>query len=296
LKLSDLIKYIRLVGLNPHIISSLSRVPVNDVYYSILSLFYEHQMTVFPIINSEKLGLWKGVIWCEKSTIPYEKAKQITGPLANLFRGDIEDDSFMLVFYTSYEVFDEMKQTYEKVFDKLNMNCSINLSVQSFRFINDENCYDFENKEWVCNRKQVYISIPSKELLKLDKYDVNLLTDIQVNPAIPYWRNYHYKHIKEVLHGFMYTLGKTNYILDVKSKRIVNDPSLLTIVQLDNGYYIAEYHADKKSLERVISSVNKIKDVEIIISIKDLAFAHGFSIPYEVFKDNKWKIPKIKIE
>ena len=290
---NELLKFIRLVGLNPHLISILSNQPVNEVYTVILDLIHEHQIYVAPIINTEKLGLYKAVIWCKKSTIPYDKAKKLAGPLVNIFRGDIEDQMFMLVFYTNLQIFEEVKKTYEELFKKLNMDCSVNLSLHIMRFINDENCYDFDNKEWICNRKFTQISAPPRKFTPLDKEDVNLITSIQVNPAIPYWRNPHYKHIKGLLDGFIYTLGKINYIVDIKSRKIYNHYSLISAIQLDNGEYITEYHTDKKGLDQIL---NDNKDEEIIVAVKDLAFAHGFSIPYEVFKDNKWKLPKIKIE
>ncbi|BCU69261.1 hypothetical protein [Stygiolobus caldivivus] len=289
---SELIKFIKLVGLNPHLISKLLKEPLNNVYSLLLSLFHEYQISVFPILNTEKLGLWKAVIWCEKSVITYSKAKKLAGPLANIFRGDIEDNSFLLIFYTNPTVFEEAKTNYEEIFKKLNMDCSVNLVLQSFRFINDENCYNFDVRKWICNRKDVYISVPSRKFINLDKKDVDLLTSIQVNPSIPYWRNLHYKHIKATLHGFMYTLGKTNYIIDIKSRKIVDNPYLVWSAQLDNGEYLAEYHTDKENLKNILDK----NTGEIILAVKDLNYAHGFSIPFEIFKDNKWKIPKIKIE
>ncbi|MCY0884059.1 MAG: hypothetical protein OWQ50_09950 [Acidianus infernus] len=56
-----------------------------------------------------------------------------------------------------------------------------------------------------------------------------------------------------------------------------------------------EIHINSKELGKI---VKKIKDHsnEIFIVPKTPSYAEGYSIPYEIFKEKKWKFPKIVLE
>ncbi|BFH72538.1 hypothetical protein SJAV_04820 [Sulfurisphaera javensis] len=130
-------------------------------------------------------------------------------------------------------------------------------------------------------------------LVNLHKQDVDLLVKIQVNPYSPFMRDLHYTHIKNYVKGFMYTLGNLDYLVTVRGNYFITSPYLMWTIELDDGTYISEYHVDKQNLVNLTKEIN---EGDIIVSTKELTFAHGFSVPYEVFKSNKWEMPKIVIE
>jgi hypothetical protein len=295
---SEIVKFARTFGLNPHILSLNLNLPINRIMKIVNEIILKYNLFLFPIIHSSEFGLNKAIIWCEKSLVKYENAKKLIGPLGNIFRGDIEDRKFMLIFYVNTDYFEIYKTKLQDVFSKLNMPCDIHFITEIDRFINKETCYDFSQNKWICNEKIVKKEkIPRKNtLFSLDKGDVDLITNLQINPQIPYWKSIHYRHIKRVLKGFVYTLGNTNYIINIRYNepaQIIDNPYLLSAIRLDNGEVIAEYHMDLNGLKEL---KGKLKNHRVIISVRDLHFAHGFSLPYEVFKDNKWVLPKIEIE
>lgn len=284
---------IRKVGGNLHLLSNLLNHPLNTLVETYNSLFFKYSLSIYPLIEIERMGLNKAMIWCKKSSIKYDTAKKLLGPLVSLFRGDIEEDKFTLIFYTDKEAYLYYKEKILDLLDKINMECDIALIEVYRRYINDEQCYDFSKNKWVCDNKFEYLSLPSKSLVDIHKQDTNLLVNIQVNPFVRYWVNPHYPHIKKYIRGFIYTLGNTNYLITTKGDFYVHSPYLLWTIKLSDGSYVSEYHVTKDALT---SLVRELKGLDIIVSTKDLTFAHGFSVPYEIFKSNKWEMPKVVIE
>lgn len=281
------------IGGNSRLLSRLLNLPLKKVEFVLQSLLMHDSLSLFALIETEKMGLNKAIIWCDKSSINYDIAKNLVGPLASLFRGDIEENKFLLMFYTNEQVFEQYKNTIDNVLSKTDSLCEIKYIKKYYRYINVESCYDFKLKKWACDDKEVFISYPAKEIVNLDKNDVDLLVKIQVNPFVGFYFNSHYKHIYQYIKGFMYTLGDTEYLITSKGDYIFSSPFLLWSVKLDDGTYLSEYHVDKENLIKI---TRELSDNNLIISTKELTFAHGFSVPYEIFKSNKWEMPKIVIE
>ncbi|MBB5253457.1 hypothetical protein [Sulfurisphaera ohwakuensis] len=290
-----LIRFIKRIGGNLRILSSLSNVPFPIITKIYKKLLLQDKLSIFPLIETEKMGLNKGAIWCNKTSLKYDTAKQLMGPLTSLFRGDLEDNKFLLMFYTNYENYLNYRSKLITVLEETSSICEISYIRKYYRFINNEECYDFNNNIWKCNEKEVYISYASESLLNLDKKDVELIVNIQTNPYTFHFYHdlVHFKHIKKFIKGFMYTLGDTNYLVTTKGDYFYDSPYLLWVVELDNGTYISQYHVNKNALTKLTT---ELKDQDIIISTAELTFAHGFSIPYEIFKSNKWVMPKLVVE
>ena len=288
-----ILNIVKKIGGNFTSIVKLLNLPSNIIGKLYEELFIEDGLRIYPVLETERIGLNKAVIWCEKSSIKYETAKKIMGPLTSLFRGDLEENKFLLIFYCSKQKYKEYKEEIEKLSKMINAECEIKFIDKYYRYINDEGCFDFNNKTWVCDNKTTLISYPHSPLIDLHRQDVDLLVTIQSNPFSPFLLHLHFDHIKQYLRGFIYTLGDTNYIVTVRGNYILSSPYMLWSVKLDDGSYISEYHVNKENLDKL---TRELRDQDIIVSVKDLAFAHGFSIPYEVFKYNRWEMPKIVVE
>jgi len=288
-----ILNIVKKIGGNFTSIFKMLNFPSNVIVETYESLFLKEGLRIYPALETEKIGLNKAVIWCKKSNIKYETAKKIMGPLTSLFRGDLEENKFLLMFYSSKEKYKEYKEEIEKLSKMINIECEVKYIDKYYRYINDEACYDFQIKKWICDNKITFVSYPYDSLVNLHKQDVDLLVTIQVNPFSPFLFHLHFDHIKKYLRGFIYTLGDTNYIITTRSNYILSSPYLLWSVKLDDKSYISEYHVNKENLDKL---TRELRDQDIIVAVKDLSFAHGFSIPYEVFKYNKWEMPRIVIE
>lgn len=288
-----IISKIKRIGGNLRLVAKVLGFPSNRISKIYEDLFISDGLTIYPVLEVERLGLNKVAIWCGKSKIKYETAKKLMGPLASIFRGDIEENKFLLLFYSNKELYKIYKEKLEEVLEKTNSNCEIHYVDKYYRYVNEEACYDFSNKKWTCDEKHIYISRHSDSLIELHKQDVNLLVTIQSNPFSLFHLNPHFNHISIYFKGFIYTLGATNYIITTRGDYILSSPYALWSVELDDGSYISEYHVDKENLDKL---TKELKDQDIIVAVKELSFAHGFSVPYEVFKYNKWEMPKLIVE
>jgi len=288
-----LLNIIKRIGGNFTSIFKILNLPSNAITKLYESLFIEDGLRIYPILETERIGLNKAIIWCRKSSIKYETAKKIMGPLTSIFRGDLEENKFLLTFYSSKEKYKEYKEEIEKLTRMINAECEIEYIDKYYRYINDESCFDFNNKTWICDNKITFVSYPHSSLTDLHRQDVDLLVTIQSNPFSPFLLSLHFNHIKQYLRGFIYTLGDLNYLVTSRGNYILSSPYLLWSVKLDDGNYVSEYHINKENLDKL---TRELMDQDIIVAVKDLAFAHGFSIPYEVFKYNKWEMPRIVVE
>jgi len=281
------------VGGNPYALSKLTAFTVSQVKNTINYLISKYDFALFTLVISENLGLRKVILICNDSKINMENRKSLFFPLTNVFRHDVEKNEFILILYVNEISLGELNNAIEKLNSKGYVNCKLLPVKNVFRFTRDPLCFDFEKGKWICEDK---INIINKYFkVNPDAEDINLITAIQSNPYLNYIRNIHWRHIKSVINAFIYTLGKSNFILDVFSKEDISDkfPNTIWTLKTDE-MFITEIYCYNE-LEKTIEKVKKYSS-DFLIVPKTLGYAEGYSIPYEIFKKKEWEFPKIVIE
>ncbi|WP_369610752.1 hypothetical protein [Sulfurisphaera javensis] len=135
-----IIKKIKRVGGNLHYISYVTDIPISKIQKLFKDLLLFHKLSIFPLIEMERIGLNKAVIWCKKTSLKYETAKSLMGPLASLFRGDLEENKFLLMFYTNTSNYKYYKENLDTLFERIGSECEILYIKKYYRYINDEEC------------------------------------------------------------------------------------------------------------------------------------------------------------
>jgi len=281
------------VGGNPYALSKLTTFTVTQIKNTFNYLIVKYDFALFPLVISENLGLRKAVLICKDTKINMENRKNLFFPLVNVFRHDIEKNEFILTLYVNKTSLNEVSSAIEKLNAKGYVNCKLILVKNVFRFTRDPLCFDFEKGKWICEDKIVIINKYFK--VNPDADDINLITSIQRNPYLNYIRNIHWRHIKSVINAFIYTLGRSNFILDVFSKEDISDkfPNTIWTLKTDEMFISEIYCYDE--LEKIIEKVKKYSS-DFLIVPKTPGYAEGYSIPYEIFKKKTWEFPKIVIE
>ncbi len=282
------------VGGNPYILSKFTSFSVSQVKNILKYLISEYDFRLFSLVLSENLGLRKAILICEDTKINMENRKKLFFPLVNVYRHDLEKDKFILVLYINKDSLTEINNAIEKLKNKGYVNCKLFLIKDVLRYVRDPLCFDFEKGKWICEDK---ITIINKKHFRVnpDVSDINLITSLQTNPYLNYTRNIHWRHIKSIVNNFIYTLGKSNFILDVFSKENIADkfPNIIWTLSTDE-MFISEIYCYEE-LEKTVEKVKKYSS-DFLIVPKTPGYAEGYSIPYEIFKKKTWEFPKIIIE
>ncbi len=281
------------VGGNPYALSKLTTFSITQIKNTFSQLISKYNFSLFPLVISENLGLGKAILVCEDAKIGIENRKKLFFPLTNIFRHDVEKNKFIIILYTNETNLAEINNAIEKLNAKDYINCKLFLVKDIFRFTRDPSCFDFEKNEWICEDK---ITITNKHFkVNPDAEDINLITAIQRNPYLNYIRNIHWRHIKSIINAYIYTLGKSNFILDVFSKEDISDefPNTIWTLKTDE-MYISEIYCYNE-LEKTVEKVKKYSS-DFLIVPKTFGYAEGYSIPYEIFKKKAWEFPKIIVK
>ncbi|AWR96553.1 hypothetical protein DFR86_02640 [Acidianus sulfidivorans JP7] len=283
-------------GTNVNAIANFLKEPSSKVKEILKTLFRKYSLSIFTVINSEGLGLNKIALICKDSNIKIENEKKLFIPLLNLFRSDFEENKFInILYYTDKLSLNSIYNAVEFLKSKNIVNCEIKEITEVRRYYRDIECFDFKTKKWLCTDK---IEIKHKfDSITPDHEDIKLITMTQVNPSIPYYYHPHYNHVKKVLEGFSYILGKKDFIIDVMSDQDISDKlaDILWVAKTRDEYYISELHVNYNDLENTMNVIKKFNS-EIILAPHSPYYAEGFTIPFEIFREKKWEFPKILIE
>ncbi|MCG3108507.1 hypothetical protein L3N51_00788 [Metallosphaera sp. J1] len=277
-------------GGNPRCLASVVGESSKIIAREILEMQREHQLALFPAVFSEGLGLGKYLIVVRNCPIKYETASRLFHPIMNLFRGDMEENLFSITLFADGGIV-------EDIIKALNaLSCSLVIATrikQTRKFVRDPTCYDFESHRWICVDK---LEIRQGEFLRNPhEQDIKGVVSLQVNPFADIRIINHRNHVFKIVTGFMYVLGKSDFVVQVISKEELTEyiPDVVWTAEGED-IFISEMHVNKQGLE---AAMKKVRDraSEIIISPKSPLYALGYSLPYEIFRNGKWIYPKIEI-
>ncbi|QKR01085.1 hypothetical protein GWK48_08470 [Metallosphaera tengchongensis] len=248
-------------------------------------------LRIFPAVFSEGLGLGKFFILANNQGIKYQVAMRLFHPIMNLFRGDVEEDLFSIVIFGNRHVAEEVRKVMEKL-RRGNSNFVIYEVSKTRKFSRDPSCFNPTSGKWTCEGKVEFKQ--GSVLPSPDEKDVNGIVTLQVNPFADVRTLSHRFHIRKIITGFMYTLGKKEFVVQLITKDDISDeaPDLIWIAEGDE-VFISELHVDRKGLEEV-SRKFRASSIKMIISPMSPLYALGYSIPVEIFRNRSWDYPRIE--
>ncbi|MEM0289768.1 MAG: hypothetical protein QXD10_07595 [Metallosphaera sp.] len=287
---STLIQMMIRFGGNPRCLAEVTGEPSTKVSRTILELQNQYNLTLFPAVYSEGLGLRKYLLTIKGAHIKYETASKLFHPIMNLFRGDIQDQLFSIILFADEKVMKEVDNVLKKISGS---NFFISQIKRTRKFVRDPQCYDFESKRWKCEDREELKQ--GSTLDGPDENDIKGVATIQVNPFFDLRLIPHRHHVLKVITGFMYTLGNLDFIVQVISKDDLSEefPDVLWTAEGED-IFVSEMHVDRIRLESVLKKL-KNRSMEIILSTKSPLYALGYSIPYEIFRKGMWTYPKIEV-
>lgn len=284
-------------GSDPLKIAAVGDISLRETLYGIYELKRKYGLIIYPVLFSEDLGLGKSVIFCRESSISYSTAKKLLGPSLNLFRGDLEERSFIIVsFY--YPGFDQqVANLLQYLRDNGVAECEVIRIRRTYKPVWSPDCFDFRKREWVCNKIEKLFNRAAllKKDLRIDNVDVNSIVDIQVRQNFRILRpRLHANHIRHFILGYAFSLRGLSYIVDLFADRPLLQPGLMWYTELDDGKFLSEIHVSETRIDEIIKRVRSLGQ-DFITSISTPEYAEGFSIPYELFRGGKWDFPKIQV-
>ncbi|EHP70769.1 hypothetical protein MetMK1DRAFT_00012720 [Metallosphaera yellowstonensis MK1] len=287
---ASLIEALAKCGPNPNSLSDFLGRPSLEIKREVSQLVTRDGLTVFPAVYSEGLGLRKVFLMLENAKISYDVAKGFLHPIMSIFRGDLEEKLFSVIAFADRTLEQEIRRLSEVLEPTFSLVGEI---PETRKFIRDPHCYDFGRHRWLCEDK-VEMK-PGAKLSSPDQEDVWAVTQIQANPSLNMKVIPHRWHVRKVVIGFMYVLGKTSLVVQALTKEDMSYdvPEIIWTARVQD-FYLSEMHVDKEGLEKVMEKIRPVS-VKIIVSPKSPRFALGYTIPYEVFRNGSWSYPKIKI-
>lgn len=290
----DIINAIVKRGANLHVLARALGESTSKIKSVLSLLVQKYSLAVFPAIEAKNLGLNKVALVCKDSKLKLETEKKLFVPVLNLFRADFEENKFInILYYTDNSALEAIHNGVKFLKKRKLVNCEVKEISEVTKYYRDIECYDFSKSSWICEDKNKIIT--NKIQIAPDEGDVNLITALQLNPSIPYHFHPHYIHVKKVLDGFMYTLGKNDFIIDVISKYDTSNvhPNIIWTAKAED-VFISEIHVNYSELEQTIQKVRRYG--EVILAPMSPDYAEGYSIPFEIFRQKKWTFPKILTE
>ncbi len=287
---NQLLELLTRYGGNPRCLASITGESSRVIAKEILEMQRNHHLTIFPAVFSEGLGLGKYLILARDCPIKYETASKLFHPIMNLFRGDMESNLFSITLFAEGETVDNVLGALRSISCSLVITSTIK---QTRKFVRDPRCYDFKFHRWTCDDK---LEIrPGEVLENPHEQDIMGVVQLQVNPFTDIRLINHRKHVFKIVTGFMYSLGKSDFVVQVISKEDITEefPEVMWTA-IGENIFISELHVNRKRLEVVMEKVRD-RAIETIIAPKSPLYALGYSLPYEIFREGRWVYPRIEV-